>query len=84
MLTAAIRFLVEEIGIHSIFYHSFTTGAAIKRIRGQLPPKSLYTSLPRQFCFEPVAEAPSFIANHRRVRKALRKIKNPQWFYLEI
>lgn len=61
MLTAAIRFLVSEVGIRTIFYHTATTGSFLKRITGTNPPKSLYTDLPKRFCFDETEEVPGFL-----------------------
>ncbi len=80
MLSAAIKFLVEEIGINTIYYHSFETGAALKHINYSKPPRSLYTKLPRQFCFETVNEGPSFIAGDKQAKRRLKTLKKQQWF----
>jgi hypothetical protein len=63
MLAAAIWFLREELGIRRIFYHTFESGIELKRIAGPSPPRSLYTSLPRRFCFREVNQKPAFLAN---------------------
>ena len=62
MLSAAIWFLIEEIGIRRIWYHDHATGARLKKVGGGKPPRSLYTDLPRRFCFERTSDAPSFLA----------------------
>lgn len=65
MLTAAIRFLVVEMGIRKIFYHTAATGSYLKRIKGTNPPKSLYTELPKRFCFDETEEIPGFLRAER-------------------
>ena len=60
-LSAAIEFLVREIGITQIWYHDSDTGARLKKIGWSKPPRSLYTSLPRRFCLERTSQAPDFI-----------------------
>jgi len=60
-LSAAVGFLIDEIGISQIWYHDSDTGARLKRIRWSKPPRSIYTSLPRSFCFERTSQAPAFI-----------------------
>ncbi len=80
MLSAAIKFLHEEIGIKRIYYHSPDTGAAMKNIRYSKPPRSIYKTLPKQFCFESVNEAPSFIARDKQAKRRIKTMKNQQWF----
>ncbi len=82
MLSAALGFVFDELGIGTLYYHSFETGRKMKRISCSYPPESLYTRLPRQFCFEAVDTAPEFIANDRRIRRVLKKVRNPIWFRL--
>ncbi len=61
MLAAALWFLLDEIGVHVIWYHDHRTGARLKHIGGDRPPRSLYADLPKGFCFERTTEAPRFI-----------------------
>ncbi|MCC2110901.1 MAG: hypothetical protein KDJ16_02585 [Hyphomicrobiales bacterium] len=74
MLTAALWFLIEEIGISEIYYHDAECGRVLKRIGYSAPPRSLYTVLPRRFCFEKTTEPPDFLTvdEPRRI-KALQK-----------
>lgn len=60
-LSAAVEFLVREIGISQIWYHDSDTGARLKKIKWSKPPRSIYTSLPRSFCLEKTSQAPDFI-----------------------
>lgn len=82
MLSAAIAFLREEIGIKDIFYHTFNSGCLAKRIDGTRPPRSLYTKLPDKFCFEKTRRTPSFLlkGNNRKVAAQFRKDEN--YFFL--
>lgn len=73
MLCAAIRFIVLELGIRRIFYHSPVSGARLKNARDA--PVSLYTDLPRRFCFEKTPELPAF------VRKPRGKHLNGMWMH---
>lgn len=84
MLCAAIRFIREELGIRRIWYHSWETGAELKRVGADRPPRSLYTALPRRFCFAETAEAPGFLLHHRSVRRRLKEIGEPRWLYLQV
>ncbi len=69
MLSATIWFLRRELGISSIYYHSHETGASLKKISGSLPPRSLYTKLPRKFCFAETKDVPGFL--HCKTKSAL-------------
>ena len=82
MLWAAIAFLREEIGLHRIFYHSVDSGRMLKRIKGNLPPRSLYTELPRKFCFAPTNDTPEFLLADRDVKKALQRHPGVSLFHL--
>lgn len=73
MLWAAISFIGDELGLAHIYYHSEQSGQLLKRINGNLPPRSLYTDLPRRFCFTPTREFPEFLLREARVRKELKQ-----------
>jgi len=80
----AIELIREEIGISNIFYHSYETGALLKNINSRLPPRSLYTQLPKKFCFTPNKVGPKFITNDKKAKRRLKKAKNESWFKLAI
>jgi hypothetical protein len=70
MLTATLQFLWEEIGVNRIFYHTYETGCQLKNCK---PPRSLYTSLPKRFCFQETAQSPQFLASAlKRIPKKKR------------
>ena len=76
MLAATIWFLRAEIGVSRIYYHTHESGAALKRILYCKPPRSLYTALPKRFCFQPTDERPAMFAGYRKAgkpREALRQ-----------
>ncbi|MGH1434461.1 MAG: hypothetical protein ACRBG0_08385 [Lewinella sp.] len=77
MLTATLRFLWEEIGVSRIFYHTYDAGCMLKNCK---PPKSLYTQLPKRFCFEKTADIPSFL--EKRVKKLSPKLGDKPAFWL--
>ena len=79
-----IELIKEEIGIGNIFYHSYETGALLKNINGRLPPRSLYTQLPKKFCFKPCNAGPSFIMKDKKAKRRLKKAKNASWYKLAI
>lgn len=81
MLSATIWFLREELGIRTVYYHSFETGSVLKHLRWSQPPRSLYTDLPRRFCFEKTPEGPSWMKRVRRTRTwSLRKAGELQFW----
>lgn len=79
MLTAALKMLWEEIGVERVFYHTYATGCALKNCT---PPRSLYTKLPKRFCFAQTTEVPSFIRpSMKRLRRKMKK--EPVFWVLE-
>jgi hypothetical protein len=80
MLMASLRFIVDELGVGTVYYHSCQTGAAVKRIHSQ-PPRSLYSELPRRFCFEKTRFAPTFLVNSDFLKR-MRTVKTPHWYRL--
>ena len=81
MLAATLHFLRSELGVRTVYHHTAQTGAMVKRIKGRAPPRSLYSQLPRKFCFEPAPEVPAFLqfrpkcAAGRHRRDAMRFLK---------
>ena len=68
--------------IRDSYYHSHETGGVVKRIDWGQAPRSLYSRLPRRFCFEPTPAAPRFLQTNRGFRKRIKKAKNPYWYKL--
>ncbi len=64
MLSAALWFLVEKVGVRRIFYHTYEGGMAMKP-GCYMPPQSLYGRLPRQFGFVETECQPMFICVER-------------------
>lgn len=79
MLMASIQFIYQELGIDNIYLHTPDTGAAVKKIKYRLPPRSLYSSLPRKFCFSQTKKAPEFLCQNRAFRKLEKKLGGTQW-----
>jgi hypothetical protein len=49
-----------------------------------LPHGSLYSRLPRQFCFEQTDRLPDFL-NHKRTTRRLRRAKvKPRFYHVEL
>ena len=76
MLWATLDFLRNELGLRRIYYHTAESGRLLKRIDGNLPPLSLYSDLPRKFCFDGTTEAPAFLASDRQASNILRQHAN--------
>jgi hypothetical protein len=79
MLTATIQFIYLELGIDKIYLHTPETGAAVKKIKYRQPPRSLYSSLPKKFCFSQTELAPEFLCQNRAFRKLEKKLGGTQW-----
>lgn len=84
MLTAALWFIFNELGLKRVFYHTFDTGSKMKNIDSRHPPKSLYTDLPDKFCFELTHNGPGFIRDSGD-KKLWKKFTDPdsQWYMLD-
>ncbi|MDH5178322.1 MAG: hypothetical protein OEZ39_08965 [Gammaproteobacteria bacterium] len=83
VLSAAIDFIRNELGVGAIYFHSADTGSQVKHIRYAKPPRSLYSHLPKRFCFKQTDTAPGFLLKDKKFNRRYRKVKNPEWFVLE-
>ncbi|MEW8684157.1 MAG: hypothetical protein AB2536_19860 [Candidatus Thiodiazotropha endolucinida] len=67
------------------WYHSWKVGNYLKRINGHyLPPKSLYSALPRQFCFEQTEQLPGMLSDRRTIKRLRRGKIKPLFYKLEL
>lgn len=66
VLLAALMLLRDRLGISTVYYHQPGPGAVLKWIDGAKPPVSLYSALPKAFCFKPTREGPPFLRPGRR------------------
>lgn len=82
MLAAALFFVFDELGFSRLYYHSFETGNKMKNLRWSKPPRSLYSDLPKKFCFEKVEHAPEFLQREKTIRRKLKKLEKSCWFYM--
>lgn len=88
-LLAALILLREELAIRDVWMHMPETGAQLKQIRRRQPPRSLYTQLPRAFCFTPTRDVPPFLRRgtdktaHARPRllRALERQPGPLFWH---
>ena len=84
MLAASIWFLRAELGVKTIYYHTHESGARLKQISHRLPPRSLYSKLPRQFCFVPTDDRPGFLPDKARPARANPRYDNAVFSVLEL
>jgi hypothetical protein len=84
LMAAALWFVREELGVRDVWFHTYDSGCELKRIKGDRPPKSLYTSLPRKFCYTATREPPRFLQRDKSFRRAVRGKPAPQWFHLQL
>jgi hypothetical protein len=82
MLAAALWFLWRELGIRRVYYHSWSTGIAVKHLDPEwAPPRSLYTELPERFGFRRAAAGPEFLERDRRVQRVRRIQPDWSWYH---
>ncbi|MEW8507134.1 MAG: hypothetical protein AB2598_10535 [Candidatus Thiodiazotropha sp.] len=85
MLAATVDFIDRELGLKYIWYHTWEVGNYLKRIRGNcLPPRSLYTALPKQFCFEHSDRLPGLLSDRRTIKRLRRGKITPLFYKLEL
>ncbi len=80
ILASVLWFLREEIGIKTIWYHTYDSGSRLKQIKYRKPPKSVYSTLPKRFCFKHTDEHPEFLMKERSYQKHIRKHDDTAWF----
>ena len=83
MLAAALKLIRHDLGIREVFYNSYDTGNKLKGLAQykSYPPRSLYTELPKRFCFASTSEAPDFLKSVRFVHY-LQRQGQARWFKL--
>ncbi|RNC84559.1 MAG: hypothetical protein ED557_06155 [Balneola sp.] len=82
ILNLVLSFSKEELGINNIYYHTYESGEYLKGYyRYSLPPRSIYTQLPKRFGFSKTDKAPELIKKDNYLRKKLRR-KSLSWFQL--
>lgn len=83
MLAASVWFLRRELGIRTIFYHTPESGAAIKRTGYRQPPRSIYSRLPRRFCFRQTDRRPAFMSKKIRTNCSKKAVARAKFQVLE-
>lgn len=84
MMIAAIAFIRNELGINHIYYHTSLSGYKVKNIRYDEPPRSLYSKLPKRFCFQETDQYPTMLHCDSRFRRLQRKLRTTYWYKLAL
>ncbi|MEM8547200.1 MAG: hypothetical protein AAGF46_03455 [Pseudomonadota bacterium] len=84
MLAATLWFLIQELGVRRIFYHTHDSGAALKRTGRRKPPRSLYTKLPARFCFRASDQRPAFMQGGIRTNCGKKAVARSRFQLLEL
>lgn len=84
MLFSTIWFIQQELGIKHIYYHTAKTGAILKGVSFGSPPRSLYSDLPKRFCFEKTDEVPAMLLHCAKARRRIKKVKRPTWYKMAV
>ncbi len=66
VLLAVLRVLVEDLGCRDVWMHQPEPGAILKGIYGRMPPRSLYSKLPKAFGFAPTQDMPALLTQSRK------------------
>ncbi len=84
-LLAAIAVARNLLGGRRVWIHQPHTGAKLKRITDRQPPRSIYTDLPRRFCFQPTDRAPDLLYRSRsQAVRRLRRKRQPVFWELDL
>lgn len=83
MLSAALKLVYHDLGLRAIYYHTHESGQRLKQVCGS-PPCSLYSDLPRKFCFQRTTRTPTFIERDRGFQRKRRRIKDVDFYQLAI
>ena len=82
MLSATLHLVKRELGLRRVYYHSDRWGAQVKNMGWSRPPRSLYSKLPKAFCFTETSAAPKLLRDDIRYRRLRRKVKDIHWMEL--
>ena len=78
LMLAVLVFAQRELDVARAWLHQPRTGAKLKHIWGALPPRSLYSDLPKRFGFRETDRAPEFLYRARsQVLARLRRSGQP-------
>lgn len=79
LLHASVRYAQNELGIDTVWLHSFESGNLFKELGNtSLPPKSLYTQLPKKYGFGRTTDTPEFLTREPGLKGYMRRAKKQQ------
>lgn len=85
MLCATIEFIHFELGIERIFLHTARSGWQVKMMdHTWQPPRSLYSDLPKKFCFKQTWAAPEFLLKTRSYQRLIRRQPDIDFYQLSL
>ena len=85
MLCATIEFIHFELGIERVFLHTARSGWQVKNMdESWQPPRSLYSDLPKRFCFKQTWAAPEFLLQTRCYQRLIRKQPDIDFYQLSL
>ncbi len=90
VLASVLFFSIRELGVTNVFMHDFDTGNRLKNISPSwgLPPRSIYTSLPKKFCFRKTDRTPILavqsVQRLKKAKKRVHRIRNSTFWHLEL
>ena len=85
LMLAVLIFATRELGARRVWLHRPETGAKLKNIRDELPPRSVYTDLPKRFGFAETHDVPDFLARARGKAIAhIRRTGQPMFWMLDL
>ena len=87
MLLGVLMLLRDTLGYRDVWMHQHEAGAVLKDIRYALPPRSLYSQLPKSFCFVPTRGLPDMLSGRlgrfgARLR-ALKRLQGPLFWHVQ-
>ena len=82
-LLAVLMLLRDEFACRTVWMHQPEAGAVLKGITGTPPPRSLYTDLPKRFCFAPTRDRPGFLQRLAKSRTKRLPKSGPLFWRLE-
>ncbi|WP_170772699.1 hypothetical protein [Ruegeria lacuscaerulensis] len=82
MMLSVLMLLRDEFAVRDVWMHQPEPGAKLKGITwGRLPPRSIYTRLPRAFGFQQTREMPPMLGSKHRstARRAVKEDQSIFW-----
>ncbi len=85
LVGAALWFIIHELGISTIWYHTVQSGNHYKMMpRYSRPPRSVYSKTPEKMGFRKVNEVPQILKDCASLDKLVRKGKTLKFYQLQL